>query len=111
MPYTQVDADTLRAALAPHAPVVSVSLSTLGGADRASLLIFLSPVPRDQWANGVRENAPHAHLSLDHRGSLEHFGGYGMGKLRLSRGNTVAKAVERIAAFLAKAKEAAKAAG
>lgn len=53
-------------------PVYSVELSTLGGAERASILIKISLDEKDTWANGIYHNSRFSMFSIN-GGKIEQF--------------------------------------
>ena len=55
------------------APVVNVSKSTLGGADRVSITIKLSLDPKEDWINNIFHNSRYAMFDLDRDGSFKLF--------------------------------------
>ena len=55
------------------APVVNVSKSTLGGADRVSITIKLSLDPKEDWINNIFHNSRYAMFDLDRDGSFQLF--------------------------------------
>ena len=55
------------------APYVHVSVSTLGGVARASVMIRVSLDPKSKWANGIFQNSRYFLMSLDRSGVLEQF--------------------------------------
>lgn len=54
-----------------QAPHVNVTVSTLGGADKASLMITMSLDKKETWQNGIFQNSRNAHFRLDSDGTLE----------------------------------------
>jgi len=56
-----------------NAPFSRVNISTLGGKERASLLITISLDPREEWANGIIENSRLTRFHLSHDGILDQF--------------------------------------
>lgn len=105
MIYTKEDAARLKELL--NAPVVRVSLATLGGVHRASLMVCLSLDERDTWQNGILENSRYAHFSVtsgEHK--LELFsGGLRSVKFRKCNAESVPQIAEKINGWIAKAKE------
>jgi hypothetical protein len=61
---TQDTQKELQEKLTGIAPVVRVQLSTLGGVDRASLLLLISLDPRESWENNILENSRYARFSV-----------------------------------------------
>ena len=85
-----------------NAPHVSITCSTLGGRDRASLMITLSLNKRETWQGGIMQNSHYMHLRLDSDGTLEHFGGYGVPHMRRCKVTSHEQAVEKINQHIAK---------
>ncbi len=54
-------------------PEIGASVSTLGGKDRASLMIRFSLDQKKNWANNIFQNSRYAMLSLDYNGVLTMF--------------------------------------
>jgi hypothetical protein len=77
-----------------HAPYVNVSISTLGGVDRASLLIKLSLDPKEKWGNGILQNSRYAMFRVDRPGTVELFSGGG--KFRNANVKTLDDAINKI---------------
>lgn len=58
------------------APFVKVSKSTLGGINRATVMIIISLQPKEEWPSGILQNSDYAHISLQmDTGKLEMFSG------------------------------------
>ena len=55
------------------APFVSVKVSTLGGASRASVMINVSLDKKEKWSNGIFQNSRYFMMSLGRDGELEQF--------------------------------------
>lgn len=45
-------------------PYVRAHVSTLGGEDRASVLVTVSLDPKETWSNGILENSRYAKLAF-----------------------------------------------
>lgn len=58
------------------APLVYGSISTLGGAHRATLMLTVVLDEKDDWPNGIMENARYHRYSIDNEG-IENFSGAG----------------------------------
>ncbi len=71
MILTTHDALALQAVLEKTFPTVRVRLDTLGGVERAALIVTLSLDPREEWANGILENSRYLKVMIDHEGTLE----------------------------------------
>jgi hypothetical protein len=101
--FTPADVDaaveTLQSGI--HAPVVKVWKSTLGGADRVSILILVSLDPRETWTNGILENSRYFRMDYLMNGSLELFsGGFRMLKFRKARVKSPDDAVMKINKYI-----------
>ena len=55
------------------APHVYSQVSTLGGVNRAAVMLRVSLDPKSKWANGIFENSRYAMWHLDRDGTLEQF--------------------------------------
>ena len=55
------------------APYVHSQVSTLGGVNRASIIIGISLDPKSKWANGIYQNSRYVMWSLGRDGTLEQF--------------------------------------
>ena len=64
-------AKTVEKYLKRVAPVINVSVSTLGGKDRVSLVGKLTLDPKRDWPNGILENSRWFTFHLDRFGTLE----------------------------------------
>jgi len=87
-----------------HAPYVSVNISTLGGLERASILISLSLDPKEKWINGIYHNSRYLQFNLERDGELECFSGsrHSQGlKFRKTRVKSVQAAIDKINSYLA----------
>ena len=54
-------------------PVAKVYVSTLGGQDKASIMIKFSVDKSSTWANGIFENSRYFAFSISHKGEVECF--------------------------------------
>ena len=99
-PYTQADADKMFSLLNNAAPYVSVRLSTLGGADKASLMILVSLDARETWRNGILENSRYKRLAMHHDGKIEQFSGYGCAPFRKCPAKSIEHAASKILAWI-----------
>ena len=95
-PYTQADADKLLSLLRDEAPVVRVHLSTLGGSDKASLMILISLDEQSTWRNGILENSRYKRLAMHHDGKIEQFSGYGCAPFRKCPAKSIEHAASKI---------------
>lgn len=58
-----------------HAPVVRADKSTLGGADRVSIMMTISLDPKESWHNGILQNSRYMNMHLSNDGTLEQISG------------------------------------
>ena len=66
-------------------PYMKGQVSTLGGVNRSSIMFRVSLQSKDKWKNGIFENSPYAHISIDYNGVMEMFSGCLQPKLRKKR--------------------------
>jgi hypothetical protein len=105
MALTLADCNAVYEALTKVVPFARVSLSTLGGAERASIMIALSLDARETWSCGIFENSRYMHIMIDTKDlQLEHFSGYGCGKMRAGKNKTLEQAIGKILAHVEKIK-------
>lgn len=101
--YTPEEADAAVEKLQTgiKAPYVKVYKSTLGGADRVSILITVSLDPRETWSNGILENSRYFRMHYLMNGSLELFsGGWKMTKFRKTKAKTPDDALAKINKYI-----------
>lgn len=73
MTYTPSDAAKIKENLKVSTiPFSSVELSTLGGPERASILIKISLDNKDTWVNGIYHNSRYSMFSIN-GGKIEQF--------------------------------------
>jgi hypothetical protein len=73
MAYTSSDAATIEENLkVEQIPHLHVELSTLGGVDRATIIIKISLDDKDTWVNGIYHNSRYSMFHLN-GGKLEQF--------------------------------------
>lgn len=65
--YSEADRAKLQAELQKAFPYANVTRSTLGGENRASLLITVSADKRETWSHGILENSRYAKFHLSNR--------------------------------------------
>ena len=63
--------DKLETELQKRFPFFRTNISTLGGINRASIMITLSLEPREEWTNGIKENSRHFNISI-HNNSISY---------------------------------------
>ena len=88
------------------APYVHSQVSTLGGVNRASVIIRVSLDPKSKWANGIYQNSRYAMWHLGRDGTLEQFQvSYRLGKkMRKQKATSVRDAVARINKYISSVK-------
>lgn len=87
------------------APFVNANLSTLGGKERATILLVASVDDKSKWANGILENSRYFRMHFQGDGGLDMFSGSGgdRGKLptfRKTKAKTVEEAIKKINAYI-----------
>jgi len=84
------------------APYVHSQVSTLGGVNRASVIIRVSLDPKSKWANGIYQNSRYAMWHLGGDGTLEQFQvSYHLGKkMRKQKATSIRDAAARINKYL-----------
>jgi len=85
-----------------EAPVVSVQVSTLGGAKNVSILLMVSLDEKKDWHNGILENSRYTRFHFYNNGKLEQFsGGHGWAKkFRKVQVKSAAEAVAKINQYI-----------
>ena len=89
------------------APVIYSNVSTLGGYDKAAIMIKLSLDNRDTWAHGIFENSRSLYFSIDIDGTVKCFcQSYKIqaAKFRKAHAKNLIDAVNRINKYLAEIK-------
>ena len=101
------DAKTIQKYLMRVAPVVNVSVSSLGGKDRVSLVGKLSLDPKRDWPNGILENSRWFTFHLENDGTLEVQKGWFKikDKLRKSRNKDLKTAIARMLKYFSMVKK------
>lgn len=92
-----------------QSPVVNAKASTLGGADKAAVMIYISLDPKSEWSNGIFENSRNAKMELDRDGTLEMFGGWvkPAKPMRKTKVKSVQDAIAKINKYIAEIKPVA----
>lgn len=103
LPLTLTDAETVKNALINHVPHVSVALSTLGGAHRASIMITFSLDEKSTWINGIMHNSRYAHVMIDYNLKIENFCG-SVKHMRAATCKDLQTAINKIVAWIEKVK-------
>ena len=85
-----------------NAPYVSASVSTLGGASRASIMMSVSLDKKEKWPNLIYQNSRYFLMSLDRNGVLEQFNShYKLSKrFRKARAKSLGDAVVKINKYI-----------
>ena len=86
------------------APYVNVSISTLGGKGKYSMMLTFSIDAKEDWSNKILENSRYAKMSLDIDGTLEHFSGKGIGKFRKAKAKSMDDVATKLNKFISDAK-------
>jgi hypothetical protein len=99
------DANTLAQQLNSQlsAPYVKAQVSTLGGAERPSVMLSISLDPKSEWKNGIYENSRYARFHIHYDGVIERFSGYGTPKFRKSRFTKTDDVIKKINAYIQEA--------
>ena len=85
------------------APYVTVTVSMLGGTERASIMITLSLDDKKDWTNGILQNSRYMYFSLSRTGVLEQFnrsGAFRDKKFRKTKAVSVEDAINKINKYL-----------
>jgi len=83
------------------APFVHTQYSTLGGVERASMIVTISYQEKKDWTNNILQNSPYAMFHLGYDGVLEQFSrGMKVEKFRKTRVKDVDEAIDKINGFL-----------
>jgi hypothetical protein len=82
------------------APYVSAYKSTLGGADRVSVMLTISLDKKDDWENGILQNSNYGNFSIDNDGVIEHFSGSMKPYMRKTRFKNPDEVVQKINQYL-----------
>lgn len=85
------------------APIIQVQRSTLGGENRASLMILVVLDEKSTWTNGIMENSRYSRFSI-HADRLESFSGSTGVKFRSTKIKNIEHAAQKINEWIAKAK-------
>lgn len=101
--WTKNDAEFIKSHI--KAPVVGAQYSTLGGEQRASILIVVSLDPKSKWQNGILENSRYARFHVESDGALTLFsGGGGFPKFRKTRVKNAQDVVNKINTLISQVK-------
>ncbi len=101
MLFTNEDCQAIKDGL--NAPYVGVSISTLGGVERNSLMFRVSLDAPETWDNKIFHNSRYMFFALNHKGELDqhnsshHFRGK---KFRKRTVASVAEAIKKINDYL-----------
>lgn len=87
------------------APFVQVSVSTLGGKHRPTVMLKLSLDPQNTWPSAIFHNSRFANFSVGHDGAIEQFtiSHTVKPKFRKARYKTHDEAIKKINAWIDKA--------
>lgn len=84
-----------------RAPYVRASVSTLGGDERATVMLTISLTRQDAWPYGILQNTQYANFSIERDGTIEHFSG-SLPKFRKRKVKSLADAARAINAWIEK---------
>jgi len=84
------------------APFVRVYVSTLGGADRPTIMLTVSLDPKDRWNNDILENSRYFKMAYYPNGTMEAFTqSYKMmSKFRKTKAKSVDDAIAKINKYI-----------
>jgi hypothetical protein len=87
-------------------PVINAQVSTLGGADRASIMVTLSLDPQEEWFNGILHNSRYMMFRIDRNGRLEQFslGHTIKKKMRKTFGKTQKDIIDKMNKYISQVK-------
>jgi predicted kinase len=87
------------------APYVAASLSTLGGEERATIMLAISLDPRETWTNGIYENSRYLRFSLGRNGVIANFARAHLIKTKFRKQwyKNQADAIKKLNAYVSKA--------
>ena len=77
-------------------PYMSGYVSTLGGTERASLMLRVVLTEKSTWPNGIMENAPHANMSIDRDGTMRMLSSWKVEKFRKTKVKSVHEVVTKL---------------
>jgi hypothetical protein len=98
--YTINDKDIITKGL-ESLPYLNVSRSTLGGDDKASILISISLDKKETWKNGIYQNSRYRQFHM-YDGKIESISGYGCEKFRKASVKDANDAVDKIIKWVQK---------
>ena len=91
------DATKIKTALEEHFPHVDVEFSTLGGEERASIIIKVSLDPKDTWINNIFHNSRYSMFHFGSDNKVEQFGKhYQLSKFRKANVKNLDQVIEKI---------------
>ena len=83
-------------------PCVGVIYSTLGGKDRASVLLCVSLDSSDDWVNNILENSRYARFSINYDGTIENFMSSQCSHMRKTKYKSIEEAISKIQKWIDK---------
>ena len=98
---TDVDSIRLYNLLEGEFPYVNVYRSTLGGENRASLIVKVSLDSRETWKNGIFQNSRYSIFHV-HQNKIEQFSLYGVTKFRKCKAENIADVYQKLMNWKAK---------
>ena len=105
-----IDVEKVKASI--NAPYVNLQVSTLGGNDRAALMLKVSLDPKENWPNGILQNSNYGMFSIQRNGRMEQFSGI-MGKrgtvkqFRKTQVNSLDDAIGKLNTYIEQTKRVA----
>lgn len=77
--------------------LVGLNISTLGGKERASIILSISLDKEKDWLNGIYENSRYRRFMIDHLGAVENFSlSYKLKKVRKKNAKSIHDAIDYI---------------
>ena len=73
-----------------------IRISTLGGIERACIMLSLSLDKKEDWAYGIFENSRYYHISIDRNGTVENFCNSKVKRIRKKTVKSLDEAIEYI---------------
>jgi hypothetical protein len=85
-----------------NAPYIHTEVSTLGGKERASIILKVSLDPKSSWPNSILHNSRYFMISISRDGTMELFAKYfKLGKMRKTKVTSIDKAIDKINQYIA----------
>jgi hypothetical protein len=87
------------------APFVNAYVSTLGGDEKATLMLTVAMEPKEEWPNKILQNSTYFQMSIYRNGTMDMFSGHMPVKFRKSQAKNIDDAIKRINDYIKKAKQ------